>query len=665
MAHLQIKVDKNRNIFSFFCVVAFFIICTASIRAAKVRMGFMAMRRLTPSARAQTMLNNTPISQDDPRYQEVYSLISNFSKQIKQKAPLCDKLRSFERWFRDSTNHSFEAQLDIYFTFLSEDGILYADDRERLVTSENNSAYHNMECYANTKRREYFSDRRCYSETEKILREMNVKMDPNIVRNIDYVTRAWHSIRNIYPDIPLKWALELVVNLVKQCSHEQKTMNKIFWRDEKERHYLFGKDARTVLNQFTKEPLTDIQYESAIYLWIPAYCTAEHWWACITNRAPKYYPAINETIWQRYQEMLEAKETLKKAFPSNYRLTQLAKLKAKIKRLLHQGFDFDKAENQPAHSRPLPLFIKNQLKKSLRSSDHADKEDFEHTCEIATLLFQKLSAIDKRKSVRYQISALVWFLYLTKGRHLLADTKWNQRVSELDLLQLNFGKQNLNHYLELLIALQNVVPTNKKSRNLQRELFLLLTNYPLNQIQDPEFLELPMMKTYQAVCLYADKQVHFDPAILKSYPWFGPLREEYDSTGRVEIHLQIRDWLMTHQSFLAKEKRLLKRDILRKAAEQEADVQAHEALYLETLREMSTLSENRFLGKDHLLHPGNPAMNITNFCLPNDLPDVDSKDMRSYLCPCIVEYLALSLLREELAEKLKSGLDVFWQRKIK
>ena len=101
----------------------------------------MAMRRLTPSARAQTMLNNTPILQTDPRYQEVYDLISDFPKRIKQKAPLCDKLLSFERWLRDYTNASFEERLDIYFTFLSEDGILYTDDRERLVTSENNLAY--------------------------------------------------------------------------------------------------------------------------------------------------------------------------------------------------------------------------------------------------------------------------------------------------------------------------------------------------------------------------------------------------------------------------------------------------------------------------------------------------------------------------------------------
>ena len=625
----------------------------------------MAMRRLTPSARAQTMLNNTPILQTDPRYQEVYDLISDFPKRIKQKAPLCDKLLSFERWLRDYTNASFEERLDIYFTFLSEDGILYTDDRERLVTSENNLAYHNMDCYANTKRREYFSDRYCYSETEKILREMNVITDPKIFRNLDYVTRAWYSIRNIYPDIPLKWALALVVNLVNQCSDEHKTVKEIFWRDEEERHYLFGKDARTVLNQFTEEPLTDIQYESAIYLWIPAYCTAEHRWPHITSRAPKYYPAINETIWQRYQEMLEAKEALKKAFLSNNRLNQLVKLKAEIKHLLHQGFDFDKAESRPAHSRPLPLFIKNQLKESLKSSDHADTEDFEHTCEIATLLFQKLSAIDKRKGARYQISALVWFLYLTKGRHLLADTKWDQRVCEFDLSQLNFGEQNLNYYCDLLTALQSVVPTDRKSRNLQRELFLILTNYPLDRIQDPEFLKLPVMKAYQAVCLYTDKQVHFDPAILKSYPWFGPQREEYDSKGRVEIHLQIRGWLMTHQSFLAKEKRRLKRNILRKAAEQEAEVQSREALYLETLREMSTLSEKRSLGEDDLLHRENPAMHIANSGLPDKLPDVSNQDMRNYLRPCIVEYLALSLLREELAEKLKSGLEVILQREIK
>lgn len=346
-------------------------------------------------------------------------------------------------------------------------------------------------------------------------------------------------------------------------------------------------------------------------------------------------------------------------------MNQLVKLKAEIKHLLHQGFDFDKAESRPAHSRPLPLFIKNQLKESLKSSGHADTEDFEHTCEIATLLFQKLSAIDKQKGARYQISALVWFLYLTKGRHLLADTKWDQRVCEFDLSQLNFGEQNLNYYCDLLTALQSVVPTDKRSSILQREILLIFTNYPLDKIQDAEFLELPMMKAYQTVCLFAERQVHFDPAILKSYPWFETQREEYDSKGRVEIHLRIRDWLMTHQSFLAKEKRVLKRGILRKATEQEADVQAREALYLKTLREMSTLSEKRLPDKDHLFYRVNPARNITNFCLPDKLPDINGEDVRKYLRPCIVVYLALSLLREELAEQLKFGWEVILQREIK
>ena len=628
-------------------------------------MGFMAMRRLTPSARAQTMLNNTLIPQTDSRYKKVYALIRNFPKQIKQKAPLRDKLLSFERWSRDCTNSSFEEQIDAYLTFLSEDGILYADDRERLVTSENNLAYHNMDCYANTKLREHFSKRYCYSKTKELLREMNVKMDPDIVRNIDYVTRTWHSIRNIYPDIPLKWALELVVNLVKQCNAQHKTVSEVFRRDKEERYYLFDKDARTVLNQFMEEPLTDIQYESAVRLWLPGYLAAEYWWARITSRAPKYYPDINKTIWRRYQEMRRAKTVLKKAVLPNLRLTQLVKLKAIIEHLLQQGFCFDHDESQPELSQPLPLFIRNQLKKSLRSSNHANKEDFAHTCEIATLLFQQLSDIDKQQDTGYQISALVWFLYLTKGRHLLADTKWDQCIRGFDLSQLNFGEQNLNNYRELLTALQCVVPTDETSCALQRELFLILTNYPLNQIQDPEFLELPVMKAYQAVCLYADKQISFDPAILKSYPWFWPQRIEYNEGGCVKIHLQIRDWLMTHQNFLAKEQRALKRRVLRKAAEQEADAQARKALYVNTLREMSTLSEKPFPGEDYLLHRENPAMRIANFRLPDNPPGVSNQDMQNYLRPCIVEYLALSLLRETLAEKLKSELEVILQRQIK
>ena len=122
---------------------------------------------------------------------------------------------------------------------------------------------------------------------------------------------------------------------------------------------------------------------------------------------------------------------------------------------------------------------------------------------------------------------------------------------------------------------------------------------------------------------------------------------------------------MTHQNFLAKEQRALKRRVLRKAAEQEADAQARKALYVNTLREMSTLSEKRFPGEDYLLHRENPAMRIANFRLPDNLPDVSNQDMQNYLRPCIVEYLALSLLRETLAEKLKSELEVILQRQIK
>ena len=614
----------------------------------------MSFIKLTPSTRYQTMLDNTPIPPSDERYTTVRNSIAQFAKQIGQRSPLNDKLSSFERWRKDHANSTLMEQLAVCTTFLCEDGIFYTDERERIVSSEHTDASHKMILQANKDRKGPFLYGRYRKEVSQMLTDMKLRSDRKFVARLAYIAELWHSISFLYPDVTLEWVIEILEKLTAYCN--EKRVSDVFCKDEDGHPFLFGRNAREVLDQLLDAPLTDNQYGTAIFSWIPMYCRAEQEQEKIVSRAPETLIGINHTVWQRYQRMCKETAFLNHFYSGQERLIKpLAKLRAFFQT------EFKLNMEGPIDTDSLPKSIKRELKRNFKRACNSENDDYNHACEVTALLFHKLSCQCSQDDDLKQLIALIWFLYLTKGQYLLADTAWKWVLPPSNLLKKRFGTANLVVYQKLLFKLQEEFETSAESCAIQRELFLMLTNYPLDQVQLQEFLCTPLMQAYQTVRSCVDRQVHFDPAILKCYPWFEPQRKEYENTGHVELHDKMRSWFMDHQDFLADEKAVLKSGVLSRAAEEQTDEKSLRAVYLETLREMSAHSTHRYLGKDSLLHLEYSSVNNKNYSVPKSLPDIDNQSMRSYFVPCITEYLSLSLLREELF----NSLDTLWKDLVK
>lgn len=94
---------------------------------------------LTPTSRPQVLLNNRLLADGDDRQRKVKVLIQNFSKDIHQRPPLIEKAKSLRSWRERLTEGTTPEDLDVFYIFLTEDGICFSEDRERLVTKSGSS----------------------------------------------------------------------------------------------------------------------------------------------------------------------------------------------------------------------------------------------------------------------------------------------------------------------------------------------------------------------------------------------------------------------------------------------------------------------------------------------------------------------------------------------
>lgn len=604
--------------------------------------------RLTPRSRPQMFLDNRLLSMQDKRQKEVEEWIKDFARQLGRKGPLYNKYDVFcdaqEKWAKaeqseTAGNGRMEMErLRSFLLFLMEHDICFADTRERLVSQTGRSlSAHNMDCAVNRWMYEDLDVKSYKPGVQAEIRRLLAETNKAYSKGLSYVVKEWfQDFERAYPQVTADWGVSMLCRLLDRCEKRSCKLKDVFQK-ENGQCSLFQREARLVLEETLCAEVTDEQYEVAIMCFIPKYCRAESLQEQIQPRAPQYHPAINEAIWDRYQES--------KGWEESFRAFLLEA--EKLMELKTQLYDFlEKKHAVPLSPEydALPAILKERLRHYW--PEQKEEDIFSHACEVSCALQTQIIAADPK----YRMAALLWFFYLTKGYRLLADQSFRLIVPPLNLKkQQAYAEKKYEEYKDLFLELQKAFPPGEEAyRVLQQELFLILCQFSERGAKDPDFSALLLTKTYKLVLACLEDQIRTDPALLISYPWNREQREEYKRTGSVKLYEQIFEWFHSDKAirFLEKERRRLKSSW--KLEPDRSDPSQMDVLY-----EMFEKQGETYVGQDHLPHRKNPPGNLMQYALPKDIPGAEDPELYEAIVPCIREYLAFSLWRKELACAMK------------
>lgn len=231
---------------------------------------------LTPTSRPQVLLNNRLLAIGDDRQREVKVLIQNFSNDIHQRPPLIEKAKSLRSWRKQLTEGATLKDLDIFYIFLTEDGICFSEDRERLVTKSGSGL-------ASKKAKKWEVDGikdkfyRCRQYESTVCKCCLNVSDSNVKKELSYVVLDWKDRMycTIYSSEVLECGLRLLGLLADVCAEDYTSISESFQsqmrEDGRSDYFLFCRPARVVLDELLGRALSGLEYEAVIEFFCPVF----------------------------------------------------------------------------------------------------------------------------------------------------------------------------------------------------------------------------------------------------------------------------------------------------------------------------------------------------------------------------------------------------------
>lgn len=594
---------------------------------------------LTPTSRPQVLLNNRLLADGDDRQRKVKVLIQNFSKDIHQRPPLIEKAKSLRSWRERLTEGTTPEDLDVFYIFLTEDGICFSEDRERLVTKSGSSL-----ASKETKKWEIdgIKDKfnRCRQYESTVCKCCPNVSDSNVKKELSYVVLYWKDRMycTIYSSEVLECGLRLIGLLADVCAEDYTSISESFQsqmrEDGRSDYFLFCRPARVVLDELLGRALSGLEYEAVIEVFLPSFCKAEGLLARILSRPAPFVPVLNEAIWERYQSMRQKQDNLASRTAD---MKQLIQYRQRVIKLLGNQFKLNIRDDVPEC---LPDVVHKQLSKLFSG------EDLINAKHVSTLLYREFTKVDPN----HEVTALLWFFYLTKNAGLLHRTNGGDHVGPLQPTSFRCSIMNYSTYSSLFLALLKEFSCASPYAQLQQEVFLIMTGFVERAQIDSQFNTCPLLSLHTKVYEYANDQCRVDPAVLGTFPWEAAQREEYHKTRDVKVYATIRQWLQTHPDVIEKEKRHLRLGLQRQL---KVSLKSDRVKYMEVLHDMFTPPSGGVLDENHLMQREDPTKIVLRYQDPAELPDSLSPEVHRMIARCLKEYTAMLLWREALAEELK------------
>lgn len=364
-----------------------------------------------------------------------------------------------------------------------------------------------------------------------------------------------------------------------------------------------------------------------------------------TKRLSSFRPALNEGIWKRYQEM---KRQIRELNPDIEYITSngtysLRRLFQRVRNFLEKEHPISEIETGPE---PRADYLA-RLKKSLDLEQIFSKENVDEEVEFCAGLQSELKRYDPDGTVH----ALIWFFYLAQ-KQVLQRAFQSGYMKQVIYDELKFNNRKYYWYRDRFLTVQQKFPPQRDSKQIkeiQQELFLLMTGFLQEGCKDSEFQELRIVRFYQELCKIADQHAAIEPETLWSFPWGIEEKAEYKESKDVKVYHKICDFIRSNTDLIERQMRGLEKDIRSSLNGDDRNFKMERMALLHSLSTLSDKKEFRYgmiRYKDFTNVPG-------FFTVPIKLPDSLSAKEKEFLPRCIREYTALSLLRTSMAELLK------------